>query len=121
MESPHPRGQQIARVAGSRGIDPPEVERIVSQQARREARIAAADDVLFNDGASGTGTVTIDLDAANVATSLTLFENTTRDYVLTGAFGISAGSLTKNGAGSLTIATANTYSGAPRSTPATSS
>ena len=71
-----------------------------------------SDDVLFNDGASGTGTVTIDLDAANVATSLTLFENATRDYVLTGAFGISAGSLTKNGAGSLTIATANTYSGA---------
>jgi len=71
-----------------------------------------SDDVLFNDNAGGAGTVTVDIDQANVATSLTLFENATRDYVLAGAFGISAGSLTKAGNGTLTIGTVNTYAGA---------
>jgi len=69
------------------------------------------DDVLFNDNASGTGAITVDIDAANVLTSLTLFENATRHYMLTGAFGISAGSLTKTGAGRLTVTNVNTYQG----------
>ena len=69
-----------------------------------------SDDVLFDDNA--TGTTTVDLDTANVAPSTTIFNNSTKDYTLTGSFGISGGNLTKNGTGSLEIATNNSYSGA---------
>jgi len=72
----------------------------------------ASDNVLFNDSATGAGPITVDIDAANVAPSNTTFNNTTKDYVLSGAFGISTGSLTKNGTGTLTISNANTYAGA---------
>jgi dephospho-CoA kinase len=41
---------QIDRVARTRGLARTEVTRIVSQQAPRRLRIAAADDVLYNDG-----------------------------------------------------------------------
>ncbi|MBN8456962.1 MAG: autotransporter-associated beta strand repeat-containing protein [Verrucomicrobia bacterium] len=72
----------------------------------------ATDDVIFND--SGTNT-TIDIDAANVATNTVIFNNTTgTSYSIgsSGGFGISAGSLTKNNTGNVTISTANTYTGA---------
>ncbi|MCS6944296.1 MAG: dephospho-CoA kinase [Sutterellaceae bacterium] len=42
---------QIARVTRRSRLTPPQVQAIISQQASRAARIAAADDVLFNDGA----------------------------------------------------------------------
>jgi len=70
----------------------------------------ATDDVLFDDNATGATSVVID--QANVAPNATLFANSTKNYVLGGAYGISSGSLTKTGTGSLTIGTANTYGGA---------
>ena len=70
------------------------------------------DDTLFNDNASGAGPITVDIDTANVAPNSTTFDNSTKDYVLNGAFGISTGPLTKTGTGTVTINTANTYTGA---------
>jgi autotransporter-associated beta strand protein len=74
----------------------------------------AQDDVQFGDNASGVGTVTVDIDLANVAPAATVFNNSTRNYVLSssGAFGISSGTVTKNGTGTVTISTDNTYTGA---------
>jgi autotransporter-associated beta strand protein len=69
------------------------------------------DTVLFDD--SATGTTTIDISAANVAPTLTTFNNSTLSYVIgsSGGFGISNGGITKNGTGSVTITTANSYTG----------
>ncbi len=71
------------------------------------------DNALFNDSATGAGPITVDIDLADVAPNSTVFNNITKDYVLnsTGSFGISSGSLVKNGAGKLTINNANTYAG----------
>ncbi|RYD19966.1 MAG: hypothetical protein EOP88_16920 [Verrucomicrobiaceae bacterium] len=65
--------------------------------------------VIFDDTASG---FTVNL-TSNVAPSTVVFSNEGNDYVLTasGAFGITSGSLIKNGAGRLTIGTVNTYTG----------
>lgn len=41
---------QLARITTARGLAPDLAARIVAQQATRQARLAAADDVLFNDG-----------------------------------------------------------------------
>jgi autotransporter-associated beta strand protein len=69
------------------------------------------DVVLFND--SATGTTTIDISAANVNPTSTTFNNSTAPYTVnsSGGFGIASGSLTKSGSASLTINTANTYTG----------
>ena len=71
------------------------------------------DNALFNDSATGAGPISVDIDAADVAPNSTVFNNGTKDYVLgsTGGFGISSGSLVKNGGGKLTINNANTYPG----------
>jgi autotransporter-associated beta strand protein len=72
------------------------------------------DDVLFNDNASGVGTITVNIDAADVATTTTTFDNSTKDYELNssgGLFGVSAGTLTKNGIGNATFGTANATTG----------
>ncbi len=66
---------------------------------------------LFNDSATGAGPLSVNIDAANVAPTSVTFDNTTKDYVLGGAFGISSGALTKTGTGNLTIGTVNTYAG----------
>jgi autotransporter-associated beta strand protein len=73
----------------------------------------AADNVLFNDGASGAGPINVDIDAANVTPGSTTFDNSTKDYVLTssGTFGIATGSLIKSGTGSLTLNTVNAFTG----------
>jgi fibronectin-binding autotransporter adhesin len=71
----------------------------------------ATDNVLFNDSATPAGPVTVDIDAANVAPSNTTFNHSTKDYVLSGAFGISSGNLTKSGTGTLTVTNANSYTG----------
>jgi len=71
----------------------------------------ALDEVLFNDSAAGTGTLVVEIDAADVATFATLFDHSAKNYALTGAFGISAGSLTKSGSGTLTVSTNNAYAG----------
>ena len=74
----------------------------------------ANDVVLFNDNAAGTGPVSVNIDAANVTPTATIFSNSSRNYVVTssGGFGIASGSLTMNGTGTLTLSTANTYTGA---------
>jgi autotransporter-associated beta strand protein len=72
----------------------------------------ASDDVVFDDNATGTRNVNID--AANVAANSTVFNNSTSAaYTLgsAGGFGISSGSLTKNNTGTVTISSANTYTG----------
>lgn len=71
------------------------------------------DNALFNDSATGVGPIAVDIDLANVAPNSTVFNNSGKDYVLgsTGGFGISSGSLVKNGTGTLTINNANTYAG----------
>ena len=71
----------------------------------------ANDTALFDDNATGAGTITVTINAANVSPVSTTFSNNTKNYVLSGAFGISSGSLTMNGTGTLTIGTVNTYSG----------
>ena len=68
----------------------------------------ANDAVLFNDNATGTTTVDI---ATAVNPAVTSFANSTKDYTLQGAAGITTGSLTKSGTGSLTITNTNTYNG----------
>jgi autotransporter-associated beta strand protein len=72
----------------------------------------ASDDVIFDDNA--TGTRNVDINTANVTANSTIFNNTTSAaYTLdsSGGFGISAGSLTKNNTGTVTITSANTYAG----------
>lgn len=71
------------------------------------------DNALFNDLATGAGPIAVNIDAANVAPNSTVFNNATKDYVLgsSGGFGISSGSLVKNGAAMLTINNANSYAG----------
>ncbi len=65
------------------------------------------DAVIFDDRATST-TVSI---ASNVSPNVVSFTNATKNYVLQGAAGIASGSLTKSGAGILTITNANTYAG----------
>ena len=71
----------------------------------------ATDDVLFDDAA--TGVTTLDIDAANVSPNSVVFNNSSKTYVIgsTGGFGIATGSVTKNGTGSATLSTANSYAG----------
>ena len=64
------------------------------------------DVVLFDDTASST---TVNISAANVSPGVITFDNSSRDYTLTGDYGIASGSITKNGTGTLTIGTPNTY------------
>ncbi len=43
---------QVARVASRSGLTPPAIRRIMAAQAARATRLAAADDVIINDGAT---------------------------------------------------------------------
>ncbi len=67
------------------------------------------DIVLFDD--MGAIAPAVHIGAANVSPSSTTFSNSSVNYSLNGPFGIATGTLTKNGTGSLTINTVNTYSG----------
>ena len=67
------------------------------------------DQAIFDDTAAGTTTVAIN-DATFSPTSTT-FNNSTKDYTLTGTNGINTGSLTKSGTGTLTITNPNTVPG----------
>ncbi|MCF7786516.1 MAG: autotransporter-associated beta strand repeat-containing protein [Prosthecobacter sp.] len=67
------------------------------------------DQVLFNDTAAGTTAVTIN--DATVSPASVIFDNSTKNYTLSGSNGITSGTLVKNGTGTVTISTANTYAG----------
>jgi len=69
-----------------------------------------SDDVVFDDTATGTTTVTIS--DADVAPASVTFNNSTLAYTVQGAYGIAGGaSLTKNGTANVTLNTTNTYTG----------
>ena len=71
----------------------------------------SSDAVQFEDTASGAAPITVTLDTAVSPASVTV-NNPTKDYTISGAGQISGGtSLTKSGAGNLTLDTANTYTG----------
>ncbi len=71
----------------------------------------SGDIVQFDDTATGNTNVNIS-DANVTATSIT-FNNSSKNYTIssTGGFGIGGGFLVKNGTGTATLNTANTYSG----------
>ena len=69
------------------------------------------DTVIFDDTA--TGTTSVNISDASVAPTSTTFNNNSLNYTIssTGGFGISSGFVVKNGTGTVTIATANSYAG----------
>ena len=67
------------------------------------------DQALFDDTATGTTNVAIN--DATFSPASTTFNNSTKNYTLTGANGINTGSLTKSGTGTLTVSNPNTYAG----------
>ncbi len=71
----------------------------------------ASDTVLFDDNA--TGSTTVQIDAANVSPVSATFNNSSKNYTVasSGGFGIASGSVAKSGTGTVTFATANTYTG----------
>lgn len=71
----------------------------------------SGDAVLFDDNATGTTAVNISTGNVNIASMA--FDNSSLDYTIssTGGFGITGGLVTKNGTGSVTLNTANSYSG----------
>ncbi|MCU0748288.1 MAG: autotransporter-associated beta strand repeat-containing protein [Akkermansiaceae bacterium] len=69
-----------------------------------------ADNVLFDDSALGSTSVSIN--AANVSPTTTVFNNSSLNYTVSGSFGIAGvGTLGKNGSGALTLQNANSFSG----------
>ncbi len=69
------------------------------------------DEVIFNDNATGTTTVDI---TENVSTTSVTFSNNTQNYTIgsSGGFGITnAVAVTKNGSGTVTLSSSNTYAG----------
>ncbi|MDR3456660.1 MAG: autotransporter-associated beta strand repeat-containing protein [Verrucomicrobiae bacterium] len=69
-----------------------------------------ADTVTFEDSASGTSPITVTVNTALAPVSVTV--NSTKNYTISGAGGLGgSGLLVKSGAGTLTLATANSFSG----------
>ncbi len=70
----------------------------------------AADNVLFNDLATGTA---VGINGADVLPATVVFNNTSNQYTVSGTHGIAGSTgITKSGNGSLTLATPNTFTGA---------
>lgn len=66
------------------------------------------DVVLFNDQPTNT---TVTISAANVSPAVVNFTNSSKNYIVNGAFGIAAGIVNKSGSGNVTISTVNSYAG----------
>lgn len=68
------------------------------------------DDVIFDDAGTTTAVEILD---ANVSPNSVIFNNNTNNYTISsaGGFGIVSGTLTKNGTGTVNLATSNTYTG----------
>ena len=68
------------------------------------------DNVLFNDFATGTA---VGINGADVSPATIIFNNTSNQYTVSGTHGIAGSTgITKNGNGTLTLATPNSFSGA---------
>lgn len=78
--------------------------------AGTQTNYIAGDTVLFDDSVT-TGTTAVTLSAANVSPALATFNNSTKDYTVSGGFGIAAGTIIKTGTGKVTFSTANSYNG----------
>ncbi len=66
--------------------------------------------VLFDDSATGSTAVTIN--TANVTPTQVTFNNSSKNYTISGSYGIAGGAqLTKNGTGTVSITNANSFTG----------
>jgi len=83
----------------------------VLQPAGTSTQFLTNDQVLFDDTA--TGTTAVNIADASVSPASVVFNNSSKNYSVSsvGGFGIASGTLTKSGTGSLTLSTANTFSG----------
>ncbi|HEY8993364.1 MAG TPA: autotransporter-associated beta strand repeat-containing protein [Lacunisphaera sp.] len=81
------------------------------QTAGTTTQFLTNDQVLFDDTA--TGTTEIKITDANVSPASVIFNNSLKNYSVSSdtGLGIASGTLSKSGTGSLTLNTANTYSG----------
>lgn len=70
----------------------------------------ASDEVIFDDAGATSAVEILD---ANVSPSAITFNNSSINYTVSsaGGFGIASGTLTKNGSGTVNLATTNTYTG----------
>ena len=71
----------------------------------------SGDTVMFDDSVGTAGTTNVTLNNGNVTPGSTTFNNSLYNYTLSGTAGITTGALTKNGTGTLTINTANSFTG----------
>jgi autotransporter-associated beta strand protein len=75
-----------------------------------ETDFLVGDTVRFDDTASSTA---VEITQANVTPAAAIFDNTTKDYTLSGSYGVAGtGGITKRGSGKLTISNSNSYTGA---------
>ena len=82
------------------------------QTAATATDYISGDNVLFDD--SATGLTSINISSANVSPAAVTFNDSFKNYTISssGGFGITGtGSLTKNGTGTVTVTTANSFSG----------
>ncbi|MCB1129738.1 MAG: autotransporter-associated beta strand repeat-containing protein [Verrucomicrobiae bacterium] len=69
----------------------------------------AGDIVRFDDSAAGTTAIVVNTDVNPLSTT---FDNSSKNYSVSGSAGIATGSLTKSGTGATTVLTTNAYGGA---------
>jgi autotransporter-associated beta strand protein len=75
-----------------------------------ETDFLVGDTVRFDDTASSTA---VEITQANVTPAAAIFDNSTKDYTLSGSYGVAGtGGITKRGSGKLTISNSNSYTGA---------